>query len=480
MSESGKKQKEMRPERAPTFGLSILVLAIAVVVLVVGIVFLKLAPNVPLIVCGLVLAGYGIYLGIRWSDMMEHAFESIKSSMEAIVIVMIIGMVVGAWVACGTVPFVIYWGLKIFSPAWILPFTVVLCAIMSTLTGSSWTTAGTIGIAFLGIGVSMGVPAPIMAGAICCGAFFGDTQSPMSDGCNFATAVSGAGLYNGIKGMLCTNIPALVISTVIFTFIGLGYSGSAAGGSVDQINEILKGLSSGFNLTPAVLIPAVVLFVLLAIKLPAIPTMLAAAFTGVITCVFTQNTGIGKALGYLMDGYVGNTGVKDVDSIITRGGLSGMMGTVAIMILSMWMAGILLRTGMVPVILSRISKMVSRITPLVFLTNLLTLVFSYFAADPYLAMTLPAKALGESYDDLGMDRSVLCRSVANGVVFAPIIPWGTSGVYIAGTLGVATLSYMPYYFMGMLAPVLCILFAAVGIGNFKAKDRLEEGKTATA
>lgn len=470
------KQNQNKTEKHATFGASILILTIAVVVLMVGILVLKLSPHIPLLICTFVLVFYGLYLKISWKDMMDKSFASISSSLEAIIIIMTIGMVVGSWVACGTVPYVIYWGLKIFSPAFILPFTVILCAIMSTLTGSSWTTVGTIGVAFLGIGVSMGIPAPIIVGAVCCGAFFGDAQSPMSDGCNFATAISGAGLYNGVRGLLYTNVPALLISFVAYIFIGLRYSATAGNAeSETQILNTLAGLEKGFNLTPFVLLPAVVLFVLIAIKFPAIPTMISAAISGVVIDVLFQHESLGNALGYLMNGYVGNTGVADVDRIITRGGLNAMMGTVAIVILSMWMAGVLQRIGIVPVILTKISGMVKKITPLVFFTNLLTFVFSYFAADPYLAMTLPSKALEKSYDDLGLNRNVMCRSVGNAVLFAPMVPWGSGGLYVSATLGIAVTSYIPYYFMGYITPLLCIIFAAIGIGNLKVKSvRAEE------
>lgn len=313
----------------------------------------------------------------------------------------------------------------------------------------------------------MGIPAPVVVGAICCGAFFGDTQSPMSDGCNFATAISGAGLYNGVKGMLCTNCPALLISFIVYIIIGLRYSVSANVSSGEQIAETLAGLEQGFHMTPAVLLPAIVLFILLAVKLPAIPTMVLAAVSGVVVDVFCQKDSLADALGYLMNGYVGNTGVADVDRIITRGGMNNMMSTVALMIFSMWMAGVLQRVGIISVLLEKISKMVTKIVPLVSLTNILTFVFSYFAADPYLAMTLPSKALEGAYDDLELNRSVLCRSVGNAVLFAPMVPWGSGGLYVSATLGIAVSSYIPYYFMGYLAPLLCILFAAVGIGNYK-------------
>lgn len=461
-------KQTQRTEKKAEFLPSLLVMVAAILVLVGGILVLKLDPHIPLIMCTFVLVFYGLYLGISWNDMMSSAVKSISECIEAIIIMMSIGMVVGAWIAGGTVPFIIYWGLKIFSPQWLLPFTVVLCALMSTLIGSSWTTAGTIGVAFMGIGMGLGIPAPIVAGAVVCGSFFGDTQSPMSDGCNFATAISGAGLYNGVKGMVISNVPALLISIVAYVFIGMNYSHVSAA-SASGIAETLAGLEGAFNLTPAVLLPAALLIFLIVIKFPAVPTMIAAAFAGTLCAVLFQGEGLGAALGYMMKGYVGDTGVADVDKIVTRGGLSAMMSTVAIVILSMWMAGVLQRTGIMHAILAKIARIIRKPAGLVTTTTVMTYLFSYFAADPYLAMMLPSKAFAEAYDEMGYDRSVLCRSVSSAVFFAPMVPWGSGGLYVAATLGVAVLDYLPYYFVGFLAPIITILCAFTGWGMYKAK-----------
>ena len=461
-------KQTQRTEKKAEFLPSLLVMVAAILVLVGGILVLKLDPHIPLIMCTFVLVFYGLYLGISWSDMMSSAVKSISECIEAIIIMMSIGMVVGAWIAGGTVPFIIYWGLKIFSPQWLLPFTVVLCALMSTLIGSSWTTAGTIGVAFMGIGMGLGIPAPIVAGAVVCGSFFGDTQSPMSDGCNFATAISGAGLYNGVRGMIISNVPALLISIVAYVFIGMNYSHVSAD-SASGIAETLAGLEGAFNLTPAVLLPAALLIFLIVIKFPAGPTMIAAAFAGTLCAVLFQGEGLGAALGYMMKGYVGDTGVADVDKIVTRGGLSAMMSTVAIVILSMWMAGVLQRTGIMHAILAKIARIIRKPAGLVTTTTVMTYLFSYFAADPYLAMMLPSKAFAEAYDEMGYDRSVLCRSVSSAVFFAPMVPWGSGGLYVAATLGVAVLDYLPYYFVGFLAPIITILCAFTGWGMYKAK-----------
>lgn len=461
-------KQTQRTEKKAEFLPSLLVMVAAILVLVGGILVLKLDPHIPLIMCTFVLVFYGLYLGISWSDMMSSAVKSISECIEAIIIMMSIGMVVGAWIAGGTVPFIIYWGLKIFSPQWLLPFTVVLCALMSTLIGSSWTTAGTIGVAFMGIGMGLGIPAPIVAGAVVCGSFFGDTQSPMSDGCNFATAISGAGLYNGVRGMIISNVPAVLISIVAYVFIGMNYSHVSAD-SASGIAETLAGLEGAFNLTPAVLLPAALLIFLIVIKFPAVPTMIAAAFAGTLCAVLFQGEGLGAALGYMMKGYVGDTGVADVDKIVTRGGLSAMMSTVAIVILSMWMAGVLQRTGIMHAILAKIARIIRKPAGLVTTTTVMTYLFSYFAADPYLAMMLPSKAFAEAYDEMGYDRSVLCRSVSSAVFFAPMVPWGSGGLYVAATLGVAVLDYLPYYFVGFLAPIITILCAFTGWGMYKAK-----------
>lgn len=467
-------KKEKKEERQATFGISMLVMLAVILILVGSILALKLDPHIPLIMCTFVLVFFGLYLNITWSDMMSASVKSIAECIEAIIIMMTIGMVVGAWVSCGTVPFIIYWGLKIFSPKFLLPCAVLLCALMSTLTGSSWTTVGTIGVAFMGIGIAMGINPALLAGAIVSGAFFGDTQSPMSDGCNFATAISGAGLYNGVKGMFISNIPALVIGTIIYTVIGFQFSAGDVGEAAANIEETISGLAAGFNLTPAVLIPPALLIVLIVIKFPAVPTMMAAAFSGCLCAILFQGSSVSDALGYMMSGYVGNTGVEAVDKIVTRGGLSAMMNTVAIVILSMWMAGVLQRTGIMNAILGKISGLVKKPGSLVATSTITTFIFSYIASDPYLAMMLPAKVYGDAYDELGFDRSVLCRSISGSVLFAPMVPWGSGGLYVAATLGVAVTSYLPFYFVGFLAPILTILFAFLGIGMYKKSEEPAE------
>ena len=251
----------------------------------------------------------------------------------------------------------------------------------------------------------------------------------------------------------------------------MNYSASGVGAS-EQILETLNGLEAGFNLNIFTLIPVVVMIIMMAKKAPAVATMISAAAAGVLVTIFVQGQSLANSLNYLVNGYVGNTGVADVDRIITRGGITGMMGTIALMFFSLWMAGVMQRTGIMEVILKAIAKVVTKLLPLTILTNVITFIMSYFAADPYLAMTLPAKALGEAYDDLGLDRSVLCRNVDNAVFFAPMVPWGSGGVYVTATLGVPTLQYIPFYFVAILAPIFCIIYAALNKFQVKAPAKV--------
>lgn len=453
----------MKTEKKASFGAALLVMIIASVILLCGVLVLKLDPHIPLLTAIIPISLYGIYLNISWSDLMDSAYKSITECMEAAILVLTIGMVVGAWIASGTVPYIIYWGVKLFSPTSILPLTLVFCALMSTLTGSSWTTIGTLGVAFVGIGTALGINPVMIVGAICCGAFFGNAQSPMADVPVFSEAVANVKMYKGSKASLVSNIPALIITFVIFLVLGLQYRTVSTGASADSVQTFLAGLEQGFNLTPAVLIPVVLMLGLMIIKFPAIPLRFVAAFSGVICAVIFQHETVANTFGYMMNGYVGKTGLKEVDVILSRGGLMGMTSTIIIMIFSMWMAGIIQKTGIVQVILEKISGFVKKPGILVATTTLSTLVFNFVAADPFLAMTLPAKAFGSTYDELGYDRSILCRAISPAAYFAAMVPWGSGGIFVAATLGISVVDYVPYFFTAFLAPAFTIIFAFIGV-----------------
>ena len=463
-----------RKEKQGSFASALIAMIIAITILLVGVVGLKLEPHIPLLFSTIVIIIYGTILGVPWKEMGEKIISSIATSLEAILIICLIGMTVGSWVSSGTVPLVIYYGLKIFSPQWFLISILILCSIMSIMTGSSWTTVGTIGVAFMGVGYGLGIPMGATAGAILCGSFFGDKQSPLSDSTNFAAAVAKVDLYSHVKSMFFTTSPALVVSGIIFTIIGLSYSGASA--DVTQVNVITEGINGAFNLNPILLLPPVLLIVLIIKKFPAIPTMMIAAISGMILTVFVQGESLANALKYMHSGYVGATGVEPVDRLLTRGGLNAMTGTITLMLMSLMLAGVLERTGVMHNIIAKVSHLTNKRFGLISTTLVSAFSLSFFAADPYLAMLLPANALGEKYDELGIDRSVLSRTLEDGgTVVCPMVPWGTSGIYCAATLGIAVMEYLPYYIMGFATPLFALIFAATGFGVFSKKtEKIEK------
>lgn len=470
--------KQIKTEKSATFGGSLLVMAAVTVILLVGVLILKLDPYIPLMTATIPITLYGIHLGISWKELMENAYTSIAGCMEAAILILTIGMVVGSWIASGTVPVLIYYGIKILSPALVLPLSFLLTALMSMLTGSSWTTVGTLGVAFIGIGTAMDINPAIMVSTIVGGAFFGNAQSPMADIPVFSESISGAESYKGTKASLAANIPAFIISAVIYAVIGIKYASAGSDGVLETTQVVLDGLKENFNLSFVAFIPAILMIICMAVKLPGIPTRFVAFFSALIIAVLFQGEGLKDSFDYLINGFVGNTGIEAVDNILTRGGMNGMMGTIVIMIFSMWIAGIIGRTMIVDVILGKVSGLVKRIGLLVTTTTVCTFIFNFIAADPFLSVSLPVKAFGKSYDELGYSRTLLCRCVNMAAYFAPMVPWGSGGIFVATTLGVPVMEYLPYYFVGFIAPIVAIILAFTGIAMPKA-DRVTESSIGT-
>ena len=467
-----KNEKVKNPERVATLGPSLLILLACVIILSVCIIGMGQDVQIPLALCtGLLILYGGLYLHISWKDMASSIVESVASGIEVFLIIFLIGGTVGTWIASGTVPIIIDYGLHIFSPKFFLVSILIICCIMSVVTGSSWTTMGTVGIAFMGVGEGLGINPAITAGCIACGAFFGDKQSPMSDSTNYAAAVAETDLYKHVRSMLYTTGPAIIVSGIIFTVMGLNSAGNS---DASVINEIITGLNDAYNMTPLLLLPLVFMVVMIILKVPAIPTMMICALLGVVFSIIFQGNTVAGAFTNMMSGYVGQTGNATIDQLLTRGGMSSMYGTIGIMCWSLSMAGMMMRDGIISSIMVKLESLTRNRTSLI-VTHLISgYCLSFIAADPYLAMIIPAKAFGPKYDALGIDRCVTSRTCEDGgTLVCPMVPWGTSGVYTAATLGVATTAYLPYYLMGYINPIFVIICAVTGFGIIKAEKKPE-------
>ncbi len=462
---SEKKEKVVKSERKATFGPSLLVFLLVTAIVLVGILIMKLDAHIPIVIASMVVAVYGVSLHIPFRELEKAMIKTISESVPVLLLICIVGMLIGAWMSAGTVPVIIYVGLELLRPSIFLPFVAVMCAILSSMTGSSWTTCSTIGVAFMGISVGLGVPLPITAGAVACGAYFGDKQSPVSDFCIYASGVSKVDIYKHSRRMLWSTCPAFLISLILFTIIGLRYQG----GSLDMnaIETIRGGLADVFKMGWPTIIPMVALIIMIILKMPSTASLTLAAIVGVLVAWLYQGMDLATCLGNMMNGFSTDSTVEEVAKICNRGGITAMGYTLELMVVSLAMAGLFERTGLLNALVEKLSALVRKPTGLVATTVITSALGGYVFCDPYMAAIVPVKAFGKRYEELGLDKCVLSRSISDGALtFCPIVPWGSSGVFTAAALGVATVQYMPYYFM-YLVPIVSIVIAALGLGMYK-------------
>ena len=397
--------------------------------------------------------------------------------MQAILILLIVGMLIGTWIISGIVPSMIYWGLNIFSPGIFLVATTVICSIVSISTGSSWTTAGTIGIALLGIGSALGIPKEVIAGAIISGAYFGDKMSPLSDTTNLAPAMAGSNLFDHIRHMLYSTVPAMLISLVIYAFLGMKYAGHSI--DTSQISQIQNALASSYNtLSPLLLLVPVIVIVLVILKVPAIPGLIIGTILGGLVAIFFQGASLQNVLEVAKVGYTSNSGMLFVDELLTRGGLNSMLDTVSLMLCALTLGGILEKTGMLEALARFILRFAKGTFGLVAATIFTCIGTNIAVADQYLAIVIPGSMYKEAFKKQGLDPKNLSRTLEDSAtITSPLIPWNTCGAYMSATLAVNSFAFLPFAFFNILCPIVSLTLAATGIGITKLDNTSEEIST---
>ena len=455
-------KKERKPEREGTFGASVIVFLICIAILGYGIIGLGLDAHIPLCMATLVVVIYGaLCLHIKLTDLEKSIYKSIFDTLASLIIICIIGMMIATWVACGTIPYIIVLGLEALNPSWFLGFVIIMCGILSTLTGSSWTTIGTIGVAFMGISVGLGIPEPITAGAIICGSFFGDKQSPVSDYVIFASGVCKVNIYKHARVMLYTSGPAFAIAIIAFFVIGMRYSADSV--NEDTVLTTINGLNEIFNFNALLWFPLIVLVITIILKLPGFASLFISALAGAVTAMVVQHASLGDILGNMMYGFVADSDVAEVTSICNRGGLQGMTFTMTLIMCALAMGGTLDRTGVLVKIVYKMRGMIEKRAGLIISTLISSTILGFFSGDPYVGGYVPVKAFEYRYNELKISRCVLSRTISDAAcVQQALVPWGISGVYCSQTLNVSVGAYMPYYFMWFLTPLFSILWAITG------------------
>ncbi|MHB1391903.1 MAG: Na+/H+ antiporter NhaC [Clostridia bacterium] len=426
--------------------------------------------HIPLVLGALVAVIVAIYrLGYTWAEVEEGIISSITGTMQAILILAIIGMIIGTWIQGGIVPTLIFYGLQILNPSFFLVAACLLCCVVSLATGTSWGTAGTIGIALMGIGVGLGVPAPITAGAVISGAYFGDKMSPLSDTTNLAPAMAGAQLFDHVRHMVYTTSVSLTIALIGYGIIGAGYAGKSFDSS--NVKSVMDLMQQNFTINPLLLLVPIIVFVLVAKKVPAVPGLFIGTLLGGVAAMMFQGAAIGDVMNAMQNGVVSETGNQVLDDLLTRGGYQSMMWTISLILAALTFGGILEKTGMLESVAKVILKFAKSTGSLVTATILTSIFTNILAGDQYLSIVLPGKMYKEEYHRRGLAPRNLSRCLEDaGTLTSPLVPWNTCGATMSTYLGVPTLEYIPYAFLNLINPVVSIVYGFTGITMMKLED----------
>jgi len=455
------------------FGIALIPVVFLIMALFFTIVFFKQPPHIALICAATVAAIVGISAKQSWKEIQEGMVYGITLAMAAILILMVVGTMIGTWIQGGIVPSMIYYGLKFLSPGSFLAATLIICSVVSLGTGSSWSTAGTVGVALIGVGRGLGVPVPMVAGAIISGAYFGDKMSPLSDTTNLAPAVAGTDLFSHIRHMVYTTGPGYIISIIAYIFLGIRFSGGAM--EKGNIETILSTLKSNFFIHPLLLLPPCLVIIMVIKKIPPLPALFGGTILGGIFALATQSKSLGEVIQAANTGYVSQTGVEFVDELLTRGGLQSMMETVALIICALSFGGIMERTGMLEILARSLLKRVKRTGSLVTTTILSCIGMNAIASDQYMAIVIPGRMYKNAFESHKLHPKNLSRCLEDsGTLSSPLIPWNSCGAFMHATLGVNPLLYLPYAFLNLTNPVVSIFYGYTGITMDKIGERDSE------
>lgn len=434
------------------------------------------ANQIALLLAGGVAGIIGIYNGLRWDDIQAAITRGIALATPALLILLAVGALIGTWILSGTVPALIVYGLKLMDPSFFYPAACLICAIVALAIGSSWTVAGTLGVALMGVASGLDMSPAITAGAVISGAYFGDKMSPLSDTTNLAPAAAGGELFTHVRHMAWTTVPAFVIAMIAFTVVGLGARTSTGGVDFGDLAAIM---GSHFNLGLHLLIPLVVVFALAVKRFPAYPTILIGALLGAVFAVLFQPdrvialagsdeltrpwallSGAWKALA---TGYSADTGNEAVNELISRGGMSSMLNTVWLILCAMAFGAVMESVGLLERLIRGVLALARSTGSLIVATIGTALGCNLVAADQYMAIVLTGRLFKPEYEKRGLAPENLSRALEDGgTLTSPLVPWNTCGAYMAVTLGVGTMEYLPYVFFNLVSPVLAGVLAYFG------------------
>ena len=430
-----------------------------------------------LIIVACVAAFIAWRVGCTWDDMLDEISQKIAKGMPAILILIVVGAMVGTWMTSGTIPMMIYYGVQIVSPKWLLVTAFLITCLVSVATGTSWGSVATMGVALMGIASALGVNPAATAGAVIAGSYFGDKISPLSDTTNLAPLAAGSNLYEHIGHMFWTTIPATIVSLVVYAIVGLN-ANTTAGATSEAVTNMMAQLDQMYSWNLLILLPVIIVLAGSLLKLPTIPVMLLSTIVAGVEGIFLQDISLKNVLTATVNGFNVTmierpgfdpaTAAFEVTKLLNRGGMNGIMSTTLLVFCAFCFAGIMSRAGCLEVVLKAILSVAKSTGALVLATVVSCITMALTTGNSYLSILIPGEMFRDAYKERGLHPKNLSRTLEDaGTVFVPLVPWSAAGAYMTATLGVETLDYLPWAILCYTGFVFAIIYGFTGIGIAK-------------
>lgn len=444
---------------SPTFIEAFMLVTTIIAIISVSIIRFNSVPHLPILFSILLLICYGLVKKVSYRQLEGGLVEGAAAGMSAVFLFFFIGILVSSWIMSGTIPTLIYAGFTMITPSFFFAIVFVVTAIVGISIGSSLTTVATVGVAFIGMATVLDLSLAMAAGAIVSGAFFGDKMSPLSDTTNLASSIVGVDLFEHIRNMGWTTIPAFFLSLLFFGLL----SPNVTLTEVDKITVFQEGLLATGMIHWYTVIPLVILFILTILKVPALMTLAISFASAVAISYLHQSFSVPEVFKILFGGFKSTTGITEIDALLSRGGMESMMFTIALVLLALSMGGLLFKLGIVQCLLAKIESLLKKVSSVIMATALTAIGINVLIGEQYLSILLTGQAFQSQYEKVGLANKNLSRVMEDaGTVVNPLVPWSVCGIFITEMLGVPVISYMPFAFFCLLSPILTVLFGYLG------------------
>jgi len=481
------KKKTAKTKRAPTFLEAIIPIIAMLLILTIGKGVMGYNTEPLLIMVACVAAIIAFRVGCTWDELMDEICQKIAKGMPAILILITVGAMVGTWMSSGTIPMMIYYGVQIVSPRFLLVTAFIITAVVSVVTGTSWGSVATMGVALMGIAGALGVSLPATAGAVIAGSYFGDKMSPLSDTTNLAPMAAGSTLYEHIGHMFYTTVPATIVSLIVYAVVGLN-ANVTAGANSETVTTLMTQLSEMYSWNILIILPVLLVLAGSLLQWPTIPVMLGSCVLAGIEGIFIQGVSLKNVLAATVNGFNVSmierpgfdaaSAAESVTKLLNRGGMMSIMTTTLLVLCAFCFAGIMSRAGCLEVVLKKILSVAKSTGSLILATVASCITMALCTGNSYLSILIPGEMFKDAYRERGLAAKNLSRTLEDaGTVFVPLVPWSAAGAYMAATTGVETLDYLPWAILCYTGFIFAIIWGYTGFGIAKLSD---EEKAAAA